>query len=191
MGNLVSATGSGTQLIGGAVVFLLYIIVGLLAGVGSVLVVPRMLLGGGNRYSEVFLVIVAAFYLSFAAYFGATDHAWNTELIGVAVFLVCATGGAFSRPAIALGYILHSIWDLSHSLSGTSFGGLSLTDIPLGYGIFCATYDFTVSYYFIKCGDSWREPGRFVHFFWRESTSQRHPKVAIQGAAIYVAVCRG
>src|SRR5262245_66660674 len=37
------------------------------------------------------------------------------------------------------------VWDLSHSLSGTSLVGLSITEIPLNYGIFCSTYDFVVA----------------------------------------------
>ena len=167
---LLSGAGSGTQLVGGAVIAILYIIVGLLAAVGTILVVPRILLGRWEQiFWAVFLVIVAAFYLSFAAYFDATSHGWKTELFGVAIFLVCASGGAFSRQAIALGYVLHGIWDLSHSAAGTSFAGLTLTDIPVGYGMFCATYDFTVTYYILKSGRSWREPGRFVPLFWRES----------------------
>src|SRR5690348_18511672 len=47
--------------------------------------------------------------LSFAAYFGASTHAWQTEVVGVAVFLVCAVGGLFSRSAI--GWLCHA-WAL-------------------------------------------------------------------------------
>src|SRR5262245_6936226 len=92
----------------------------------------------GNRYSgRLYLVVIAAFYLSFAAYFGASTHAWQTEAVGVAVFLVCAAIGLFSRFAIAVGYVMHGLWDLSHCLSGASLAGLSITEIPLGYGLFC------------------------------------------------------
>ena len=83
-----------------------------------------------RRWEQIFwtsfLVVIAAFYLSFAAYFGAPAHAWQTEVIGVAAFLVCAMGGLFARPAIALGYVRHGVWDLSHGLygsSGTRAGG--------------------------------------------------------------------
>ena len=91
----------------------------------------------GNRYSgpRSFLVI-AAFYLSFAAYFEASSHAWQTEIGGVAVFLVFAVGGLFSRSAIAVGYVMHGLWDLTHCLSGSSFAGLWMTETPLAYGIF-------------------------------------------------------
>src|SRR5262245_13847437 len=43
------------------------------------------------------------------------------------------------------------VWDLSHSLSGTSLVGLSITEIPLNYGIFCSTYDFVVVLSHNKC----------------------------------------
>jgi hypothetical protein len=41
----------------------------------------------------------------------------------------------------------NGLWDLSHCLYGFSLSGLSITEIPLGYGIFCSTYDFTVACY--------------------------------------------
>ena len=103
-----------------------------------------------------FLIVIAAFYLSFAAYFGASIHAWQTEVVGVVVFFFCAVVGLFYRPAIAVGYVMHGLWDLSHSLSGTSLAGLSMTEIPLGYGIFCLTYDFTVACYLMTSDTAWQ-----------------------------------
>src|SRR6266516_4694904 len=95
--NLIAGAGSISQLIGGLVVALLYVVIGLLGAIGSILVFRRIFQG---RWEQVFwasfLVVIAAFYLSFAAYFGASTHAWQTEVVGVAVFLVCAVGGLFS-----------------------------------------------------------------------------------------------
>jgi hypothetical protein len=149
--NLMAGAGSSSQFIGGLVVGLLYLVIGLLSAIGTILIVRRIFQG---RWEQIFwasfLVVIAAFYLSFAAYFGASPHAWQTEVVGVAVFLVCAVCGLFFRPAIAVGYVMHGLWDLSHSLSGSSLAGLSITDIPLGYGIFCATYDFVVAGYLIR-----------------------------------------
>jgi hypothetical protein len=108
----------------------------------------------------LFLVAIAAFYLSFAAYSEASTHAWQTEVIAVAVFVACAVGGLFFRPAIAVGYVMHGLWDLSHCLSGSSLSGLSMTEIPLGYGIFCSTYDFTVACYLMSSDTAWHAPGR-------------------------------
>jgi hypothetical protein len=112
--------------------------------------------------------VIAAFYLSFAAYFGASTHAWQSEAIGVAVFLACAVGGLFSRSAIAVGYVVHGLWDLSHCLFGSSLVGLSMTEIPLGYGIFCSTYDFVVAGYLMMSDSAWHEPGKFDLSFWRQ-----------------------
>jgi Family of unknown function (DUF6010) len=166
--NLMAGAGSSSQFIGGLVVVLLYLVIGLLSAIGTILIVRRIFQG---RWEQIFwasfLVVIAAFYLSFAAYFGASPHAWQTEVVGVAVFLVCAVCGLFFRPAIAVGYVMHGLWDLSHSLSGPSLAGLSITDIPLGYGIFCATYDFVVAGYLIRSDTAWHESGKFDLYFWR------------------------
>src|SRR4029453_11704375 len=140
--NLLTGAGSSSQFIGGLVVALLYAVIGLLSAIGSILIFRRIFHG---RWEQIFwtsfLLVIAAFYLSFAAYFGASTHAWQTELVGVAVFLFCAMGGLFSRSAIAVGYVMHGLWDLTHCLFGSSFASVSMTEIPLGYGIFCSTYD--------------------------------------------------
>jgi hypothetical protein len=166
--NLVAGAGSSSQFIGGLVIALLYVVVGLLGAIGSILVFRRIFQG---RWEQIFwtsfLVVIAAFYLSFAAYFGASTHAWRTEVSGVAVFLVFAVGGLFSRSAIAVGYVMHGLWDLSHCLSGSSLAGLSITDIPLGYGIFCSSYDFVVASYLTISDTAWCEPGRVDLYFWR------------------------
>src|SRR5260370_31691026 len=134
--NLVAGAGSSSQFIGGLAVALLYAVIGFLSAIGSILIFRRIFQG---RWEQIFwasfLVVIAAFYLSFAAYFGASTHAWQTELVGVAIFLVCAVGGLFTRTAIAVGYVVHGLWDLAHCLSGISLAGLSITELPLGYGI--------------------------------------------------------
>src|SRR6516225_5187602 len=159
--NLITGAGSSSQFIGGLVVAVLYVVIGLLSAIGSILVFRRIFQG---RWEQIFwasfLVVIAAFYLSFAAYFGASTHAWQTEVVGVAVFLVCAVGGLFSRSAMAVGYVMHGLWDLSHCLSGDSLAGLSLAEIPLGYGLFCSTYDFTVACYLMVSDTAWREAGK-------------------------------
>jgi hypothetical protein len=151
------------------VVASLYATIGLLAAVGSILVLRRVFQG---RWEQIFwasfLVVIAAFYLSFAAYFGASAHAWQSEIAGVVVFLACAVGGLFSRPAIAGGYVMHGLWDLSHCLYGSSLAGLSMTEVPLGYGLFCSTYDFVVAGYLMVGNTAWHERGRFDPYFWRQ-----------------------
>ena len=166
--SLLAGAGSTSQFVGGLIIALLYVVVGLLGAIGSILIFRRIFQG---RWEQIFwtsfLVVIAAFYLSFAAYFGASSHAWQTEAVGVAVFLVFAVSGLFSRSAIAIGYVMHGLWDLSHCLSGSSLAGLSMTEIPLGYGIFCSTYDFTVASYLIISDTAWHESGKFDLYFWR------------------------
>src|SRR6516165_5918317 len=166
--NLVAGAGSSSQFIGGLVVALLYLVVGLLGAIGSILVFRRIFRG---RWEQIFwasfLVVIAAFYLSFAAYFEASTHAWRTEMFVVAVFLVCAVVGLFFRSVIAVGYVMHGLWDLSHCLSGSSLAGLSMTETPLGYGIFCSSYDFVVAYYLVISDSAWHEAGKFDLYFWR------------------------
>src|SRR5215468_12035502 len=166
--NLMAGTESTSQFIGGLVVAMLYVVVGLFSAIGSILVFRRVFQG---RWEQIFwasfLLMIAAFYLSFAAYFEASTHAWQTEIGGVVVFLVFAVGGLFSRSAIAVGYVMHGLWDLSHCLSGSSLAGLSMTEIPLGYGLFCSTYDFTVACYLMVSDTAWREAGKVDLYFWR------------------------
>ena len=166
--NLMAGTGSSGQFIGGLVVALLYVVIGLLSAIGGILIFRRIFQGRWERiFWTSFLVVIAAFYLSFAAYFEASTHAWQTEVIGVAVFFVCAVGGLFSRSAIAVGYVMHGLWDLSHCLWGSSFAGLSITEIPLGYGLFCSTFDFTVAGYLMISDTAWHASGKLDLYFWR------------------------
>jgi hypothetical protein len=166
--SLIAGAGSSSQFIGGLVVALLYAVVGLLGAVGSIVIVRRVFQGRWEQaFWSSFLIAIAAFYLGFAAYFGALADAWQTELVGVAIFIVFAVVGLFSRPVLALGYVMHGLWDLSHGVSGTSLWELPLTEIPLGYDVFCLTYDLTVAGYLMFSDTAWDAPGRFDPYFWR------------------------
>ena len=166
--NLTAGAGSSGQFIGGLVVALLYVVIGVLGAIGSILVFRQIFQG---RWEQIFwasfLVVIAAFYLSFAAYFGASIHVWRTEILVVAVFLVFAVAGLFFQSAIAVGYVMHGLWDLSHCLTGSSLVGVPITETPLGYGIFCATYDFTVAWYLMISDTAWHASGKVDLYFWR------------------------
>ena len=71
-------TGSSSQLVGGFVVgIMLYAIIGVLSAIGSIVVFRRIFQGRWEQiFWSSFLVAIAAFYLSFAAYFGAQAKAW-------------------------------------------------------------------------------------------------------------------
>jgi len=166
--NLITGTESGTEFIGGLVIVILYATIGLLGVAGSIFIFRRMFQGGWELiFWASFLIVIAAFYLGFSAYFDVPTHAWQTEVIGVGIFIACAVVGLFYRPAIAVGYFLHGTWDLTHSFSGSSLSGLSLTAIPLGYGVFCATFDWTVGCYLMRSDATWHDPGKFNLYFWR------------------------
>ena len=61
-----------SQFIGGLVVAMLYVVIGLLSAIGSIFVFRRTFQGRWEQiFWACFLVVIAAFYLSFAAYFGA------------------------------------------------------------------------------------------------------------------------
>src|SRR6266478_1845336 len=106
--NLIAGAGSSSQFIGGLIVAMLYAVIGLLGAIGSILVVRRIFQGRWEQiFWACFLVLIAAFYLSFAAYFGASAHAWKTEVIGVAVFPIGYRG--WLCRAWGLGFIPLSI----------------------------------------------------------------------------------
>ncbi len=63
--------------------------------------------------------------------------------------------------ALILGYPLHGIWDGLHELQ--AHGGLAVfepghaTDVPMAYGVFCATFDFGIAAYFWTRRKAWTE----------------------------------
>jgi hypothetical protein len=62
---------------------------------------------------------------------------------------------------------MHGLWDIAHSLFGSSLLGLPITEIPLGYGMFCLTFDFAVAGYLMMSDTAWDEPGTFDLYSWR------------------------
>jgi hypothetical protein len=64
---------------------------------------------------------------------------------------------------------MHGLWDLSHCLFGASLAGLSMTEIPLGYVIFCSIYDVTVAGYLMMSGSAWGSDGKLDLYFWRHN----------------------
>jgi hypothetical protein len=48
-----------------------------------------------------------------------------------------------------------------------SLASVSITDIPLGYGIFCSAFDFVVAAYLMISNAAWHKPYKFDPYFWR------------------------
>ena len=102
--DLIAGAGSTSQVVGGLVIAVLYATIGLLAAIGSITIFRRAFRG---RWEQIvwasFLIMIACFYLGFAAYFAVPADAWRIEVIAVVVFLAFGLAGLFLRPAIAVG----------------------------------------------------------------------------------------
>jgi hypothetical protein len=144
-----------------AAILIWYLVIGVLAAVGSVTVSrswfsPRV----EHIFFALLLIPIAAMYLAFAAYFG--DYSTlRPEACAVAVFAVLGLLGLRFAALVVLGYALHGGWDLMHEiwvhLSAGAVGARPLTDIPLAYGVFCAAYDWWMAAYFHTRRAAWRQ----------------------------------
>ena len=145
--------------LGFVVIVILYATIGLLAAVGAIFIVRKFLSPKGEQiFYGVFLVMIAAFYLAFAAYFGVAT-AWRVETVAVLVFVAIGLAGARLPFALIAGYPLHGLWDLLHELQAhgaySVFEPGQLTAIPLAYGVFCAVFDFCIAVYFYTRRAEW------------------------------------
>jgi Family of unknown function (DUF6010) len=149
----------GYSMIGFVVIVILYAVIGLLASRGTILTAQKVLAPRAEQiFYAVFLIMIAAFYLAFAAYFGATTP-WRLETAVVVALVPVGLLGARLPVVLIVGYSLHGLWDLLHELqahgSYSAFGPDQLTVIPLAYGVFCATFDICVAVYFYTRRDEW------------------------------------
>jgi hypothetical protein len=147
------------SMLGFVVIVILYAVIGLMAAAGAASLTRKIL---GPRAEQVFygmfLILVAAFYLAFAAYFGNAT-AWRAETAAVVVFAVIGMFGARLPIALIIGYPLHGLWDLVHELQAQgalwAFEPGELTAIPLAYGVFCAAFDLSIVAYFYTRRAEW------------------------------------
>ena len=145
--------------VGFVVILVLYASIGVMAAAGSTAISQRLFRARGEQvFYAVFLIPIAAFYLAFAAYFGA-DAAWPTESCAVAVFSALAIVGARVPLALIVGYLLHGVWDGLHELQAhggpAMFEAGEATPTPLAYGVFCAVYDLCMAAYFVSRRSAW------------------------------------
>jgi hypothetical protein len=140
----------GHSMIGFVVIVILYATIGLMAAAGAIFVVRKFLAPKAEQiFYAMFLIVIAAFYLAFAAYFGAWE-AWRPESAAVLAFVAISLLGARLPFVLIVGYSLHGLWDLLHELQAHSTDctvNPSLTAIPLAYGVFCAAFDFSIAAY--------------------------------------------
>ncbi len=141
----------GTSMLGFVVIVILYAVIGVMAAAGTIFTVRKLL---GPRAEQffygMFLIMIAAFYLAFAAYFG-NAAAWHVETAAVLVFAMISVFGVRIPIALIAGYSLHGLWDLLHELLAqgafSPFEPGQLTSIPLAYGVFCAVFDVCIAGY--------------------------------------------
>jgi len=159
--------GQGTSMLGFFVIMILYATIGLLAAAGAIFITRKIF---GPKAEQVFyglfLILIAAFYLAFTAYFEVTA-AWRVETAAVVVFALIGLFGVRVPAALVVGYPLHGLWDLLHELH--ALGALSgvasdqLTALPLAYGVFCAAFDVCIAgYSHARRGEwvaAWTAPG--------------------------------
>jgi hypothetical protein len=136
-----------------------FVVIGLLAAVGAIFLARKNLAPKAEQiFYAMFLIMVAAFYLAFAAYFGMAT-AWRLETAVVVAFAAIGMLGVRLPFALIIGYPLHGLWDLLHELQAhgaySAFEPGQLTAIPLAYGVFCAVFDFSMAAYFYSRRAEW------------------------------------
>lgn len=147
------------SMLGFVVILILYATIGLLGAVGTIFL-ARKFLGprGEQAFYGAFLIMIAAFYLAFAAYFGS-QAAWRAETAAVVVFAAIGLFGTRLPLALIVGYPMHGLWDLLHELQAhgvySAFEPGQLTAIPLAYGVFCLAFDFSMAAYFYTRRAEW------------------------------------
>jgi hypothetical protein len=152
--------GQGHSTLAFVVIAILYGVIGLMAAAGTIFIARRILSPKAEQiFYAVFLIMIAVFYLVFAAYFGAATTAWQVETAAVVAFVAIALLGARLPGALIVGYSLHGVWDLLHEFEAhgtySVFGSGQLTAIPLAYGVFCAAFDLCMAAYFYTRRGEW------------------------------------
>ena len=151
--------GPGYSMLGFVVIVILYAVIGLMAAAGAIFVARKILAPKAEQiFFAMFLIMIAAFYLAFTAYFGVAT-AWRLETAAVVAFVTIGLLGARLPFALIVGYPLHGLWDLLHELQAhgaySAFEPGQLTAMPLAYGVFCAAFDFCIAAYFYARRAEW------------------------------------
>src|SRR5438552_1389479 len=106
----------GYRLLGFVVIVILYAAIGFMAAAGAIFLARKFLAPKAEQILFArFLIMIAAFYLAFAAYFGAAT-AWRPETAVVLAFVAIGLVGARLPLALIIGYPLHGLWDVLHEL---------------------------------------------------------------------------
>jgi hypothetical protein len=151
--------GQGYSMLGFVVIVILYAVIGLMAAAGTIFIARKIFAPKAEQiFFAMFFIMIASFYLAFAAYFGAAT-AWRLETTAVVAFVAIGLLGARLPFALIVGYSLHGVWDLLHELQAhgaySAFEPGQLTAIPLAYGVFCLAFDLCMASYFYTRRAEW------------------------------------
>lgn len=151
--------GQGYSMLGFVVIMVLYAVIGLIAAAGTICISRKIFTPKAEQiFYAMFLIMIAAFYLAFTAYFGVAT-AWRLETAAVVAFVAIGLLGTRLPFALIVGYSLHGLWDLLHELQAhgaySAFEPGRLTAIPLAYGVFCVAFDFSMAAYFFARRAEW------------------------------------
>jgi len=149
----------GYRVLGFVVIIVLYVVIGIVAATGTSSIFRKIFKPKAEQiFYAMFLILIAVFYLAFAAYFDAAS-AWRVEGTVVLGFVAIGLVGVRLPFALIVGYALHGSWDLLHELQAhgaySAFEPGQLTAIPLAYGAFCAAFDFYMPAYFYGRRAEW------------------------------------
>ena len=96
-------------MVGFVVIVILYAVIGLLAAAGAIFIARKILAPKAEQiFFALFLIMIAAFYLAFTAYFGVAT-AWRLETAVVVAFVTIGPLGARLPFALIVGYPLHGL----------------------------------------------------------------------------------
>lgn len=149
----------GYGMLGFVVIMVLYAMIGFIAASGMISLARKIFSPKREQiFYAMFLIMIAAFYLAFTAYFDVAT-AWRLETVAVVAFAALGFLGVRLPFALIVGYPLHGLWDLLHELQAHgihfAFEPSQLTAIPLAYGVFCAAFDFCMGAYFYTRRAEW------------------------------------
>src|SRR5258707_4594790 len=92
------------SMLGFVVILILYGVIGLMAATGAIFIARKVFAPRAEQiFYAMFLIMIAGFYLAFAAYFGVAT-AWRLETAVVVVFVAIALPGARLPFVLIVGY---------------------------------------------------------------------------------------
>lgn len=119
------------------------LIVGVVSGAVTAWLGWSSLIPDPLAFHSVSLAVIGAIYMGFAFADGRLSI-MIIELTAATAFVVLALFGLWIAPLfIAVGLVLHGLWDIAHRPRGIT------TRLPTWYPPFCAAYDFVFAGVFL------------------------------------------